>query len=167
MTRTGWGEDPDGAPALPVTAMLLAQPASARAGTLETALARSRAADAREAREEAARAPDPDERAAAFVTRGYMPGLVPELSQRLGDMQAELQAEQAKIEQGAAPGGAVSPGARGRPDHGACHRAMDFGEGDPDRAALERRAALCRRSSVRRSGHLAAAAAWPGSARGG
>jgi hypothetical protein len=72
-----------------------------RAGPLETALARSRATEAREAREAAANAPDPDERAANLVAAGYSPGLLNELSQRLGDTVAELEAEREKIERGA------------------------------------------------------------------
>ncbi len=100
MVTTGWiGEEPDAAPALPVTEMLLARQ-QRRAGPLETALARSRADDARAARDEAAFAPDPDERAANFVARGYQPGLLGELAQRLGDTTAEIEAENEKIEKG-------------------------------------------------------------------
>jgi len=58
--ESGWIR-PDEAPALPVTSMLLAggrgeQPPGS---VLETVLARSRAADAREAREAEAAAPEP------------------------------------------------------------------------------------------------------------
>ena len=67
---------------------------------LDRALARARADEAREAREAAASAPDPDERAASLIARGVMPGQVSELSQRLGDTMAELQAEREKIEKG-------------------------------------------------------------------
>jgi hypothetical protein len=101
MTKTGWlGEEPDEGPVMPFTEMALARQQH-RAGPLETALARSRSADIREAREEAAMAPDPDERAANLVARGYTPGLLYELQQRLGDVQAELETERAKIEKGA------------------------------------------------------------------
>jgi hypothetical protein len=101
MTTTSWmGEGPDGGPGLPVTEMLLAR-RERRAGPLETALARSRAAEAREAREAAAFAPDPDERAAGLVARGYSPGLASQLAQRLADTTAEIEAEEAKIGQSA------------------------------------------------------------------
>ena len=56
--KTGWlSEEPDDSPAMPVTAMLLGRQGR-RASVLETALARSRAQDVREAREQAASAPD-------------------------------------------------------------------------------------------------------------
>ena len=91
MGVTGWlGGAPDEVPPMPVTEMMLARQQH-RAGPLETALAGSAASDIREAREAAANAPDPDERAANFVARGYQPGLLYELSQRLGDTTAELQ----------------------------------------------------------------------------
>jgi hypothetical protein len=70
MGVTGWlGEAPDEVPPMPVTEMLLARQ-ERRAGPLEVALAGSAANDIREAREAAANAPDPDERAASFVARG-------------------------------------------------------------------------------------------------
>lgn len=144
---TGWlGEEPDEVPDLPVTAMMLAR-REHMAGPLETALARSRAADAREAREQAACAPDPDERAASLVVRGYSPGLLNELAQRLGETTAEIEAENAKIEKG-----------KRRQEH--LHRAhqngqitaadmiarMDFDEGDPGTVErLERRAESLRK----------------------
>ena len=147
MGVTGWlGEAPDEFPAMPVTQMMLARQQH-RAGPLETALARSRANEIREAREAAAFAPDPDERAAALVSRGYTPGLASQLAQRLGDTMAEIEAENAKIEKG-----------KRRQEH--LHRAhaagqitawdvvrgQDFDEGDPGRVAmLERRADGLRR----------------------
>ena len=148
MVTTGWiGEEPDAAgPAMPVTNMLLAN-RERRAGPLETALARSRAEDAREARDAAASAPDPDERAANLLSRGYAPGLASQLVQRLGDTMAEIEAENAKIERG-----------KRRQEH--LHRAhaagqitawdivrgQDFDEGDPGRVEmLERRADDLRR----------------------
>jgi hypothetical protein len=100
MTKTGWiAENPDEAPPMPFDGAAAGRQQH-RAGPLETALARSAADDARAAREQAAYAPDPDERAANLVSRGYSPGLLFELSQRLGDTQAELEAEQAKLERG-------------------------------------------------------------------
>jgi hypothetical protein len=132
MGVTGWlGEAPDEVPPMPVTEMMLARQ-QRRAGPLETALARSAANDIREAREAAANAPDPDERAANLVSRGYTPGLASQLAQRLGDTMAEIEAENAKIEKG-----------KRRQEH--LHRAhaagqitawdivrgQDFDEGDP------------------------------------
>ena len=148
MTRTGWiGSEPDaGPPALPVTEMLLAHREN-RAGPLETALARSDADDARAARDELAFAPDPDERAAGLVSRGYSPGMASLLAQRLADVMTEIEAENAKIEKG-----------KRRQEH--LHRAhaagqitawdivrgQDFDEGDPGRVEmLERRADGLRR----------------------
>jgi hypothetical protein len=102
MVTTGWiSEEPDAAgPALPVTQMLLARQQH-RAGPLETALARSCADDVRAARDEAAFAPDFDERAAGFIARGYSPGTASQLSIRLGDTMAELADEEAKLEKAA------------------------------------------------------------------
>ncbi len=101
MTTTGWtGEEPDARPPLPVTEMMLAR-RERRAGVLETALARSAAADARAARDEAAGARDPDEYAANLVTRGYMPGQISQLAMRLADTVAELADEEDKIEKAA------------------------------------------------------------------
>jgi len=138
MVTTGWiGEEPDAAgPAMPVTEMLLARQ-QRRAGPLETALARSAANDIREAREAAANAPDPDERAAAFVTRGYQPGLLNELSQRLGDTVAELEAEREKIEKGARRQEiAAREHAAGRADVWQMQRMLDGDFGD--QAVVER-----------------------------
>jgi hypothetical protein len=102
MVTTGWiGEEPDAAgPALPVTNLMLSMRQRAPGDVLENALARSRAAEARQAREEAATARDPDEYAANLVTRGYTPGLIHGLSQRLADTMAELEEERAKIAKG-------------------------------------------------------------------
>jgi hypothetical protein len=140
--KTGWlSEDPDDSPAMPVTAMLLARQGR-RASVLETALARSAAADVREARERAASAPDPDERAANLLAGGYQPGLLYELSQQLGDVQAELETEREKIEKGARRSERLAR------DHAAgkitaldVSRMQDFDEGDAHRCEqLERRA---------------------------
>jgi len=147
MGVTGWlGEAPDEVPPMPVTEMLLARQ-ERRAGPLETALARSAASDIREAREAAANAPDPDERAANLIARGLTPGMISDLAQRLGDVMGEIEAENAKIEKG-----------KRRQEH--LHRAhaagqitawdivrgQDFDEGDPGRVEmLERRADGLRR----------------------
>ena len=45
--------------------------------------------------------PDPDDRTAALLTRGYRPGQLSQLSQRLGDVSAELEAEREKLAAGA------------------------------------------------------------------
>jgi hypothetical protein len=98
----GWmGEGPDGGPALPLTEQLLRNRGERGPGdTLAVAEARSRAADARQAREEAAGARDPDEAAADMVNRGYSPGLVSGLVQRRRDKETELAAEREKIAKG-------------------------------------------------------------------
>jgi hypothetical protein len=148
MVATGWiGEEPDAGPALPVTEMLLGMRQRQPGDALQNALARSRATEAREARDEAAFAPDPDERAANLIGRGYLPGQISQLSMRLAGTEAELADEEAKIEKG-----------KRRQEH--LHRAhaagqitawdivrgQDFDEGDPGRVALlERRADGLRR----------------------
>jgi hypothetical protein len=147
MITTGWlTEEPDEVPALPVTQMLLGRQQH-RAGPLETALARSRANEIREAREAAANAPDPDERAANLVAAGYSPGLLNDLSQRLGDTVAELEAEREKIEKGARRQEiAAREHAAGRADVWQMQRMLDGDFGDQavvDR--LERRAESLRR----------------------
>jgi hypothetical protein len=103
MVTTGWiGEEPDTAgPALPVTNLMLSMRQRAPGDVLENALARSRAAEAREIRDEAAAARDPDEYAANLVARGYLPGQISQLSMRLADTDAELAAEEDKIEKAA------------------------------------------------------------------
>jgi hypothetical protein len=140
--KTGWiPEDPAGPPPMPFTEMALARQQH-RAGPLETALARSASDDRRAAREAAASAPDPDERAANLIGRGYLPGLASQLSQRLGDVQAELEAEREKIEQGARRSARIHQAHQaGRLDAFAVMRAMDFDEGDENRVRqLEHRA---------------------------
>jgi hypothetical protein len=103
MVTTGWvGEGPDAeAPALPLTRMALGMQHRGPGDRLALALARSRAEQAREIRDEAAAAPDPDERAAGLIARGYSPGLASQLSMRLGDTMAELADEEAKLEKAA------------------------------------------------------------------
>ena len=101
MGVTGWlNEAPDEVPPMPLTQLALARQ-ECRAGPLETALARSRADDVRAARDEAAFAPDLDERAAGFIARGYSPGTASQLSIRLGNTMAELADEEAKLEKAA------------------------------------------------------------------
>lgn len=102
MTTTGWtGEAPEAeAPALPVAEMLLRNRERGPGDTLAIAQARGSALEARELREAAAAAVDPDERAASLVNRGYTPGLAHDLGQRLADKSAELQAEWEKIARG-------------------------------------------------------------------
>jgi len=148
MVATGWiSEEPGAAgPALPVTQMMLARQQH-RAGPLETALARSRANEIREAREAAANAPDPDERAANLVARGYSPGLLNDLSQRLGDTVAELEAEREKLEKGARRQEiAAREHAAGRADVWQMQRMLDGDFGDQATVErLERRAESLRR----------------------
>jgi hypothetical protein len=142
MGVTGWlGEAPDEVPPMPLTQLALARQ-ERRAGPLETALARSRADDVRAARDEAAFAPDPDERAANLVSRGYSPGLLQELAQRLGDTQSELEAERDKLEKAAKRAQfAAREHAAGRADVSRMLSMMDGDEGDESRVAmLERRA---------------------------
>ena len=104
MTRTtGWlgNDEPEvPGPPMPLTERLLAN-REQRAGVLETALARSAAADARQAREAAEQALDPDDYAANLIGRGYMPGLISQLHMRLADTVAALEDEEAKIEKAA------------------------------------------------------------------
>jgi hypothetical protein len=146
MTKTGWiGEDPE-RPAMPVTEMMLARQQN-RAGPLETALARSRADEIREAREAAAYAPDPDERAASFVSRGYKPGMLQHLAERLGDTTAELEAEREKLDKAARRAEiAAREHAAGRVDVFRMRAMMDGDDGDEGRVrVLERRAESLRR----------------------
>jgi hypothetical protein len=150
MTRTGWtgGEPEAAAPAMPLTERVLAMKQQGPGAVLETALARSRAAEARQAREDAAAAPDPDEYAANLVSRGYLPGMIGQLSVRLAETEAELAAEEAKIEK------AAQRAARTRQMHergqidalGVATRWRDTDEGDEATVKrLQRRAGSLRR----------------------
>jgi hypothetical protein len=147
MPVTGWtGEDAEGPAPLPVTSMLLDRQAR-RASPMEVALARSAAADAREIREAADAAPDPDERAAGLVARGVMPGMMSDLSQRLAGVQDELAAEHEKMDKGvrvrARVAGMLERGQIGGLD---AARMIDGDFGDAHRAEqLERRAESLRR----------------------
>ena len=149
MTETGWvGEGPDGGPALPLAEMLLRNRERAPGDTLETALARSRAAEARELRIAAEQAADPDERAAAMVARGITPGLVGDVAQRLGDTLAELAAEREKIERGQRRQERVLRMHAAGQITALDIARMDFDEGDPGTVArLERRADSLRRQA--------------------
>jgi len=144
--KTGWIPEEPERPAMPLTEMLLDRQ-QRRAGPLETALARARADEIREAREAAANAPDPDERASIFVTRGYTPGLIFQLSQRLGDTESELAAERDKLEKAARRAKfAAREHAAGRVDVSRMLAMMDGDDGDENRVAmLERRAESLRR----------------------
>ncbi len=106
MPKTGWmgGDEPeDEAPAMPLTNLLMSRRHGQQqpGAVLETSLARARAAEAREVRDEAAAARDPDERAANLVTRGYMPGMTSQLSMKLADTEAELADDEDKLEKAA------------------------------------------------------------------
>jgi hypothetical protein len=145
MTTTGWlGEEPEETHAAGFAEFILAHRAEPGAGrTLEETLARAAQADDRRGREEPA---DPDDRMAALVTRGYRPGVSWELSQKLADTMAELEAEHDKIERGQRRAEAVR-----RAHEAGQIRAWDIpaalgDEGDPGRVAqLERRAESLRR----------------------
>lgn len=159
--QTGWtGEGPDGAPAMPVTELLLAQHERGPGDTLETALARSRGADARQARDEAGAIRDPDEVAASMVSRGYRPGHVSDLGQRLADKSAELAAEREKI----AKGERVNARVRGMLERGQiggleAARMMDGDFGDAHRAEqLQRQCANLQRQIGDASAMIAPAA---------
>lgn len=150
MTRqTGWtGDAPDeAARAMPVTSMLLDMRQRAPGDTLALARARSEADERREAMEAAAAAPDADDYAAALVTRGYTPGLLGQLAQRLGDTTAELEAEREKLEKAARRAEvAAREHAAGRVDVFRMQAMMDGDDGDEGRVrVLERRAESLRR----------------------
>lgn len=100
MAETGWtGVPPEAeAPSMPLTEMLLRNRERGAGDTLALAQARSRAQEARSARDAAANARDPDSYAVNLVNRGYAPGLLSELSGRLADTEAELAGEQEKLE---------------------------------------------------------------------
>lgn len=147
MTATGWTNEPSEAPALPLTQLLMASRGENAATPLELALARGRADDRRAALEAATSAPDPDERAASFVARGYMPGMVSQLTQRLADTEAQLAEEEARIEATARRSQRTHEmHQRGQIDiSGVIARMQDTEEGDPARLATLTR----RRDSLR------------------
>jgi hypothetical protein len=146
--NTGWTNEPPEpeSPAMPLSGMLLAAKERGPGDELAIALARSQGAEARQARDADASAVDPDTRAANMIARGVLPGQVSELSRRLGDTLAGLQAEQEKIERG------QRRQERIQRDHQAGRitafdiAGMDFDEGDPGTVErLERRADSLRR----------------------
>jgi exonuclease VII large subunit len=121
--------------------MLMANRARGAGDTLVIAAARSRAADAREAMEAEASAPDPDARAAELITRGVLPGMTSELSRRLGDTLAELQGEREKIERGQRRSEHIMRAHQNGQISAFDIAQMDLDEGDPGKVALlERRA---------------------------
>src|SRR5437868_6504320 len=137
MTTTGWiDEGPGAGPAMPLAAQMLRNRERGPGDTLALALARSRGAEAREARDEAAGARDPDEIAAGMVARGYSPGMVSGLVSRRRDKEAELEDERAKI----AKGERVTERVRGMLERGQvggldAARMLDGDFGDAQRAA--------------------------------
>jgi hypothetical protein len=144
MPATGWSgwireDEPGAAPALPVTNFILSQRA-APAGpvTLPQAVGRVLTQAERPGRYDAGpEREDPDERAANLVSRGYVPGQLYELQQRLGDVEAEAEAEREKIAAGAARAVVIHRAHEaGRLDAFAVMRAMDFDEGDENRVRL-------------------------------
>jgi hypothetical protein len=164
VTRTGWtGEPPEGsAPAMPLTERLLGM--RGEPDVLGTSLARPRAAEARQVREEAAAAPDPDERAANLVIRGYAPGMISQLSQRLADTVAEIAAEEDKIEKAAKRAERTRRmHERGQIDAaGVAQRWRDTDEGDSRTVArLTRRAESLRRQIAEASEVIAPRAQRP------
>src|SRR5690348_10734543 len=101
MSRaTGWlgADEPDAqGPAMPTTGFILANRADPGQGrTLGEVLARAELAPDRDDPEPE----DADDRMAWMVTRGYSPGLISQLSLRLADVSAELQAEEEKLAKG-------------------------------------------------------------------
>lgn len=142
MTTTGWSSEDAEAPAMPLSAQLMANRERGPGDTLAMSLARGRATEARELREEAAAAVDPDERAANFIGRGLAPGMISDLGQRLAEAEGELAAEREKIERGER----VNARVRGMLERGQlggleASRMMDGDFGDAQRAEkLERRA---------------------------
>jgi hypothetical protein len=139
MVATGWlgSEEPGEARPVGFADFILQNRRPPGEGhTLEQVFARAAGPD---------RPPEPyddDDRQAALLTRGYSPGLISQLSQQLGDVQAELQAEREKIAQGARRSASIRRAHEaGRLDAFAVMRAMDFDEGDEGRVRLlERRA---------------------------
>jgi hypothetical protein len=141
MVATGWlGEEPEETRSVGFADFILKNRKPAGEGhTLGQVFARAAQARDREPERE-----DPDDRLAALVTRGYSPGMISQLSQQLGDVQAEIEAEREKIEKGARRARHIHEAHQaGRLDAFAVMRAMDsVDEGDEDRVRLlERRAA--------------------------
>ena len=93
MTRTGWiGEEPQEPAAAGFAGFIMAHRAAPDTGrTAEQVLAHA-------AQPDRPGAPYDDDRQAWLLARGYRPGMVNELSRRLGDVTGELEAEREKIE---------------------------------------------------------------------
>jgi hypothetical protein len=144
MVTTGWiSEEPEQAPVGGFAGFILANRAAPGAGrSLGQVFAR--AAQARDREPEPV---DPDDRMAAMVTRGYRPGALRSLSEQLGDVQAELEEEQAKLERGARRQEiAAREHAAGRADVWQMQRMLDGDFGDQATVELlERRADGLRR----------------------
>jgi hypothetical protein len=146
MVATGWiTEEPDAAgAAMPVTNFILSQWAAPTGpATLGQAVNRVLSRAEWPDRYAGPEPQDPDEKAAALVMRGYSPGLLTELSRRLGDVQGELEAEREKIQKGARRAESIHRAHQaGRLDVFAAARALDEGDaGDEGRVRLlERRA---------------------------
>jgi hypothetical protein len=145
--KTGWiteePEQPEEPRAGGFAGFILANRAAPDQGrTVGQVLAR--AAQARD------REPEPyddDDRQAALLTRGYSPGLINDLAQRLGDTVAELEAEREKIKKGERRQEiAAREHAAGRADVWQMQRMLDGDFGDPGTVErLERRADSLRR----------------------
>lgn len=146
MVATGWlgSEEPEETRPAGYADFILAHRAPRGEGhTLEQVFARAAQARDREPERE-----DPDDRAAALLTRGYSPGRMSELSQQLADVQAELERERELIAKGARRARHIHEAHQaGRLDAFGVMRAMDsVDEGDPGRVAqLERRGESLRR----------------------
>lgn len=165
MRPTGWvggGEEPEAAP-MPLTRLALAAKQRVPGGVVGQAMARSAAAEARDARAAADTVRDPDEYASALVNSGYLPGAISQLSMRLADVEAELADEVDKI------GRAARRAERVQRDHAAgrisvadiARMQADTDEGDPGTVEkLQRRA-----DSLRRQIREAAEASMPREAR--
>jgi hypothetical protein len=144
--REGWsqaGPEDDEGQALPVTGLLMSVRGSQDEGrTLGQVLARAMRPD------KPAELPDPDERAANMLARGYSPGTMSVLSSRLGEAQAELAGEREKLEADAKWNERVQRDhAAGRISATDIARSwMARDEGDADKVArLERRVASLQR----------------------
>jgi hypothetical protein len=83
---------------MPLTALMMANRERGAGDTLALALARSEGADARAAQNARRDARDPDETAAAMVSRGYLPGATSDLAQRIQDAESALAGARKKRE---------------------------------------------------------------------
>ena len=83
---------------MPLTGLMMANRERGPGDTLAVALARSASADARAAQDARQYARDPDEIAAAMVSRGYLPGMTSGLAQRIQDAESALAGARQKRE---------------------------------------------------------------------